>query len=63
MQLSNTKNKTFEAKTKLQLSLVSIPNMEITTHWEKKTPIAKQTNKTHLLLYPFEENKTLTTIG
>ena len=32
MQLSNTKNKTFEAKTKLQLSLVSIPNMEITTH-------------------------------
>ena len=37
--------------------------MEITTHSEKKTPIAKQTNKTHLLLYPFEENKTLTTIG
>ena len=34
-----------------------MPNMEATRPWETTTSIAKQTNKTHLQLYPFDRNK------
>ena len=39
-----------------------MPNMQTTTPWETTTPIAKQKNKTHLTLYPFDGNKTITTM-
>ena len=52
----------FETKTKLQLCLISMSGMKTTTPWET-TPIAKQTNKTNLPLYPFYGNKTITTIS
>ena len=40
-----------------------MPNMEATRPWETTTSIAKQTNKTHLQLYPFDGIKTTTTIS
>ena len=63
IQLFNAKDETFEAKTKLQLCLVSMPNMETTAPWETTTAIAKETNKTYLPVYLFDGNKTITTIS
>ena len=63
MQLFNAKGETFEDKTKLQLCLVSMPNMETTGSWETATPIAKQINKTYLPAYLFDGNKTITRIS
>ena len=63
MQFFNAWEETFEAKTKLQLWLDSMQNIGTTSPWETITPRAKQADKTHLLLYPFDGNKTFTTIS